>query len=60
MFIILLSSILKKSLLSFGYILILIPKLKSGSSVLEQREILRAKKKDKLDLQIKQGLKLLT
>jgi len=34
-FIILLSSILKKSVLSFGYIIILIPKLGSGSGVLE-------------------------
>jgi hypothetical protein len=34
-FIILISSILKKSLLSLGYIIILVPKLGSGTTVLE-------------------------
>jgi hypothetical protein len=56
----LLSSILKKSLLSLGYILILIPNLRSGSNVLEQREIIRSKKKDKLDLEIRNGLRQIT
>lgn len=55
-FVILVSCILKKSVLSFGYILILLPKLRSGSSVLEQREMVRARKKDELEAEIDEEL----
>jgi hypothetical protein len=48
-FTILLSSIVKKSLLSLGYIIILLPKIRSGTSVLEQREITQFQKKDELE-----------
>jgi len=55
-FVILVSCILKKSVLSFGYILILLPKLRSGSSVLEQREMVRARKKEELEAEIEEEL----
>jgi flagellar biosynthesis GTPase FlhF len=55
-FIILVSCILKKSVLSFGYILILLPKLTSGSNVLDQREMLKAQRKDKLETEMEEEI----
>jgi len=48
-FTILLASILKRSVLSLGYIIILLPKIRSGMSVLEQREIAQFEKKRGLE-----------
>lgn len=51
-FIVMLMATMRQSILALGYVFILLPRMKEGSEVLNQRNIHQNTKKDKLEKQI--------